>query len=52
MSQISFALLEALENGASVAVLADRLRLSEEFVQERIEAARLCLLLSQKVSDA
>ena len=46
MSQISFALFEANAAGASVEVLASRLNLTPEFVAERIEAARLCLVLT------
>jgi hypothetical protein len=46
MAQISFALLEANTAGASAEVLASRLNLTAEFVAERIEAARLCLMLT------
>jgi hypothetical protein len=44
MAQLSFALYEAWLNGASPDVLADRLGLPVEWVEERIEAARLCLV--------
>jgi hypothetical protein len=47
MSAISFALLQANDSGVSVSVLASRLRLPESWVEERIEAARLCLLLAE-----
>jgi hypothetical protein len=46
MAQISFALLEAWLRGTSVDAIAQRLNLTSEFVAERIEAARLCLLLA------
>jgi hypothetical protein len=46
MAHISFALLQASMGGASIAEIADRLQLPEPWVQERIEAARLCLLLA------
>jgi hypothetical protein len=45
MAQLSFALYEAHRRGASVYVLAEALDLPVEFVDERIEAARLCLLI-------
>ena len=44
MAHISFALLQASIGGASISEIADRLELPEYWVQERIEAARLCLL--------
>jgi DNA-binding Lrp family transcriptional regulator len=44
MAHISFALLEAAIGGASITEIANRLELPESWVQERIEAARLCLL--------
>ncbi len=44
MAHLSFALLAANVGGVSVAEIADRLELPEQFVQERIEAARLCLV--------
>ena len=47
MAHISFALLQASFTGASVSEIADRLQLPETWVQERIEAARLCLLLTE-----
>jgi hypothetical protein len=47
MAQISFALLEANRAGATVETLAARLNLTPDFVTERIEAARLCLMLSE-----
>ena len=43
MADISYALLAAFERGASIDQLADRLELPTEWVQERIEAAGLCL---------
>lgn len=45
MAQISFALYQAHEDGASVDTLAIRLNLPVSFVEERIEAARLSLLV-------
>lgn len=47
MTQISFALLEANLAGATVGTIAERLNLTPDFVSERIEAARLCLLLTE-----
>ena len=46
MAHISFALFEANQAGASIEMLASRLNLTTDFVSERIEAARLCLVLS------
>ena len=45
MAAVSFALYEAFRQGASVDALAERLGLTSAFVSERIEAARLCMLL-------
>ena len=47
MAQISFALLQAHIDGVSIDEIAARLELTEEFVQERIEAARLCLVITR-----
>jgi hypothetical protein len=47
MSHVSFALLEAFEKTGSVDAVATRLNLPATFVAERVEAARLCLLLSE-----
>lgn len=46
MAQLSFALLEAQNLGASISDIATRLALPEQWVSERIEAARLCLLVA------
>jgi len=43
MADISFALLEAFERGAPADQIARRIDLPQEWVEERIEAARLCL---------
>ena len=43
MAQIGFALLAAYERGVGTSELASRLDLPEEWVAERIEAARLCV---------
>ena len=43
MADISFALLDAFERGAGVEQIASRIDLPSEWVEERIEAARLCL---------
>lgn len=51
MKNLSFALLEATLNGASVAEIAERLQLPEQWVEERIEAARLCLLISSSYAN-
>jgi hypothetical protein len=45
MSAISFALYEAHIRGASAELIGQRLDLPVEWVAERIEAARLCLLV-------
>ena len=47
MSNLSFALLEAREGGATVTEIADRLQLPECWVEERIEAARLCVMAAR-----
>jgi hypothetical protein len=44
LAELSFALYEAAERGASLEALAHRLQLTVEFVTERAEAARLCLV--------
>ena len=44
MGRLGFALLAAHENGATLEELADRLNLPAEWIGERIEAARLCVL--------
>ena len=45
MSHISFALYEAHQAGASLTCISETLGLPLTFVCERIEAARLCLLV-------
>jgi DNA-binding Lrp family transcriptional regulator len=45
MAHISFALLQAHASGTAVADIADRLGLPEHWVEERIEAARLLVLI-------
>ena len=49
MARIGFGLLAAFETGASVCELADRLGLPERWVSERLEAARLCFVMSEPV---
>lgn len=44
MAQIGFALFAAHLNGSTVQELAAALDLPVEWIRERIEAARLCLL--------
>jgi DNA-directed RNA polymerase specialized sigma24 family protein len=46
MADVSFALFEVFERGFSIDEIADRLSLPAEWVRERIEAARLCLVLA------
>jgi hypothetical protein len=46
MAHVSFALLQANAAGATIAEIATRLQLPEEWVAERVEAARLCLLIA------
>jgi hypothetical protein len=45
MAKLSFALYQAHANGFSVECLSERLSLPAEFVAERIETARLCIIL-------
>jgi hypothetical protein len=45
MAQVSFAMYEAVQKGVSVDSLATFLNLPSEFVEERVESARLCMLL-------
>jgi hypothetical protein len=52
MSGISFALYEAFQKGASVDSIAETLCLPHDFVNERIEAARLCLVLNAELDFA
>lgn len=52
MARLSFALYEAWLNGASPDALADRLGLPVEWVMERIEAARLCLICGRVAKQA
>jgi len=52
MAALSFALYEAFRKGASPDDLAKRLSLPLRFVEERIEAARLCLLLLAEPKQA
>jgi hypothetical protein len=48
MAHVSFALLEAHRNGATLDQLSVTLGLTREFIEERIEAARLCLLALER----
>jgi hypothetical protein len=50
MAHISFALYEAYRQGTSLSTLSETLELPLEFIQERIEAARLCFLLVDQSS--
>ena len=43
-AELSFAVYEAAERGASLKALAHRLQFPVEFVTERAEAGRLCLV--------
>jgi hypothetical protein len=52
MSTISFAMLQANHAGASISLIASRLQVPEAWVEERIEAARLCLLLASSISES
>jgi hypothetical protein len=52
MAQLSFALYEAHLRGSSVELLAGILNLPDDFVAQRIEAARLCLVMGGGVSTA
>ena len=52
MARVSFALYEAWLHGATAEELADRLGLPVEWVLERIEAARLCLVCARVARQA
>lgn len=47
MAQLSFALYEAHNKGVTAEILADTLDLPLTWIVERIEAARLCLLVTE-----
>jgi hypothetical protein len=51
MSSISFAMLQANDSGASISVIASRLQLPESWVEERIAAARWCLVLADSLRE-
>jgi hypothetical protein len=51
MAHLSFALLQARASGASIQDIAERLQLPEGWVAERIEAARLCMLIGDSLED-
>ncbi len=51
MAELSFALYEAYARCGSVKAIADRLNLPEHFVEQRVEAARLSLLLAGGCAD-
>ena len=51
MARISFALYEAHRQGTSLSSLSEKLKLPVEFIQERIEAARLCFLLLEQTTS-
>ena len=44
LADLSFAMFEAFVRCGSITALAETLNLPSEFVTERIEAARLCLV--------
>ena len=45
LAELSFAMYEASIHCGCIEAVAEKLRLPEDFVNERIEAARLCLVL-------
>ena len=51
MAHLSFALLQASASGATISDIAERLQLPECWVAERIEAARLCMLLGDMINE-
>ena len=51
VAQISFALYMAYCRGVSFAEIAARLALPIEFVEERVEAARLCIMAATIVEE-
>lgn len=51
MAHISFALLAASDAGISIETMAQKLELPEQFIRERIEAARLCLLCDDPAAN-
>ena len=52
MAQISFALFAASEAGFSIQTMAQTLELPEQFIRERIEAARLCVVMDSAFANA
>jgi len=52
MTDISFALLDAYQKGAPIEHIARQINLPAEWVEERIEAARLCLKLPRSYISA
>lgn len=51
MAELSIALYEAYVRCGSVSEIAKRLDLPEHFVEQRVEAARLSLLVAGKWAD-
>jgi DNA-binding Lrp family transcriptional regulator len=49
MAQVSIALLQANNAGASVQDIARQLQLPEQWVSERIEAARLSIMIADSM---
>lgn len=49
MAQVSIALLQASQAGASVQDIAQLLQLPEQWVAERIEAARLSMMIADSI---
>jgi hypothetical protein len=44
-------MLQANHSGASITAIATRLQVPESWVEERIEAARLCLVLANSIAE-
>jgi hypothetical protein len=49
MAHISFALYQAHRAGVSLDCMSETLGLPAEFVRERMEAARLCVVLCNQI---
>ena len=47
LAELSFAMYEASIHCSSIEAVAEKLSLPAEFVNERVEAARLCLVMQR-----
>jgi hypothetical protein len=51
VGHVSFALYMAYSSGTSIQEMAARLALPTEFIEERIEAARLCVMAGAIIEE-